>query len=132
MYEQGEKMSSTGQWFIVSAVMVTGVFLVISNLFKTYSLVDTSDPARADEDFHFRNINQTFYDIVKGSDCSNMDKNIREYRTFAEREMNNLGYRFFLNYTINNCNTKDVMLALLIASGRMAVSYNVNPDDILK
>lgn len=121
-----------GQWFIVSAVIATGVFLVISNLFKTYYVFDTSVTARANEDFHFRNINQTFFDIVAGSDCSDMDKNIREYRAFAEREMNNLGYRFFLNYTINDCTTKYATLGLLVGSSRMVVSYNVNPDDILK
>jgi len=122
---------SKGQWFIVSAVIATGVFLVISNLFKTYALIDVSDTARGDEDFNFHNINQTFFSVVAGSNCSNMDKNIREYRAFAEREMNNIGYTFFMNYTINDCNAKSVSMGLLIGSSRMIVYHGVNPDDIL-
>jgi hypothetical protein len=118
-----------GQWFLVSAVVVTGVFLVISGLFKTYSLVDTSSAARADEDFHFHNIKQQFSSVVASSSCADMDKNIREYRALAEREMNNFGYLFFMNYTIQDCNSKQVTLGLLIASHRFVIYENVNPSD---
>ncbi len=123
---------SKGQWFIVSAVMVTGVFLVISGLFKSYSLIDVSSTARPNEDFYFYNIKDQFNSVVQGSDCASMDKNLREYQAFAEREVNNLGYRFFMSYTINDCAAKSVSLGLLIGSNNLVVYENVNPDDILK
>ena len=121
------KGHSKGQWFLVSAVMVSGVFLSISGLFKTYALVDTSETARTNEDFYFNIIKQQFNAVVAGSDCSNMDRNIRGFRAFAEREMNNIGYRFYLTYTISSCASKAVDLGLLVASNRLVVYENVNP-----
>lgn len=119
-----------GQWFIVSAVMATGVFLVISMLFRSYTVIDTSESARVSEDYYFNNVKEQFGAVVTASDCTNMDTNLREYRAFAEREINSLGYRLFLNYTINDCATQQVTMGLLVASNRFLIYEGVNPADL--
>src|SRR3989344_4312597 len=107
---------SKGQFFLVSAIMITGVFLVISMLFRNYGIVDNSETARVNEDVYFHNIKQQFSSVVAQSSCPDMDRNLRDYREFVQRETNAVGYRLFLNYTINNCAAKQVDLQLIVAS----------------
>jgi hypothetical protein len=121
---------SKGQWFLVSAVMATGVFLVISMLFRSYSAVDTSESARVTEDYYFNNVKQQFSNAVAASTCADMDANLREYRAFAQRELNSLGYRLYLDYTINDCAIPDVSVGLLVASSRFMVYENVDPASL--
>ena len=120
-----------GQWFLISAVVATSAFLAISFLFKGYFVSDATDTAKMNEDYYFHNIRQQFNNVIAQSDCTRMDRNAREFRVFAEREIGNLGYLLFLNFSISDCSTKSYTLGLLIASERMIVCQNVNADDIL-
>lgn len=119
-----------GQWFLISAVVATSAFLAISLLFKGYFVSDATDTAKMNEDYYFHDIRQQFNNVIAQSDCTNMDRNAREFRVFAEREIGNLGYLLFLNFSID-CNAKSYTLGLLIASERMIVCQNVNANDIL-
>lgn len=75
-----------GQWFLISAVIVTGVFLTISFLLKSYYYTDTSKIAVTDEDYYFRNI---VYELNKTILSS---YNLDEFISFAEKSMAEKGY----------------------------------------
>ena len=51
-FQSGKRTSSKGQWFFISAVIASGIFLSISVIFKDYFAVDSS-AALSDEDFYF-------------------------------------------------------------------------------
>ena len=116
---------------MISAVVATSAFLAISFLFKGYFVSDATDVAKMNEDYYFQNIRQQFSNVIAQSDCTDMDRNAREFRVFAEREIGNLGYLLFLNFSIDSCSTKSYTLGLLLASERMVVCQNVDANDIL-
>lgn len=123
---------SKGQWFIISAIIVSGAFLAISGLFKGYYDIDTSVIGRYNEDYYFKNIKTQFNVVVQDSDCTDMQENLDEFVYFSEQSMQERGYFLFVNYTINNCLTKDVSLGMLLASERAVIYENVNPEDIIE
>jgi hypothetical protein len=113
-----------GQWFLISAVVATGVFLAISTLFKSYLVIDTAGVARTNEDFYFHNIDDQFNALAARTNCD--DRVMREFRAFVEREMGNLGYLVYMNYP-PDCST----LSLLLASEKVTVCQNIDPTAIL-
>jgi hypothetical protein len=119
-----------GQWFLISAVIVTGVFLAMSTLFKTYSLVDPSLSARNNEDFYFNNVKDKFYDVVARSDCTNMDTNLRDFKTFTAREVGTMGYLLLMNYTAD-CTTKKGDVSIMLASNDFILCKNYNISNAL-
>lgn len=119
-----------GQWFLISAVVATSVFLAISFMFKSYFIADSTTVAKMNEDYYFNDIRQQFQNVVMNSNCANTDENAREFRALTEKEMGNLGYLLFLNYSID-CNAKEYTLGLLLASENAIFCQNVNATDIL-
>jgi len=122
-------MTMKGQWFLISAVVASGVFLALSALFKSYFVVDPAFTARHNEDFYFNNVREQFNNVISASDCTSMDRNLREFRAFTQRELGNMGYFLFMNYTFD-CNAKTSKLGLLVASPNMLICQNINVKDI--
>jgi hypothetical protein len=125
--------SSKGQWFIISAVMATGVFLAISGLFKTYNMIDTSENARMSEDYYFSNVREQFNSVVAQTPCTSdntvLSRNLREFKAFSEKSMAEMGYLLYLNYSLTGCTVSGN--GILLASSRMAICQNVRVADVL-
>jgi len=124
---------SKGQWFIISAVVVSGAFLAISFLFRSYYDTDTSSVTRYDEDFHFQNIKEQFDNTIKLSNCANLEKNLKEFVYFAEQRMQENGYLLVINYTIVGCEADvgNVRRGILLASENAVLYDNINPADVI-
>ena len=115
--------TSKGQWFIISAVIASGIFLGISMMLKDYSSVDTSAPTRMNGDFYFYNIRDQINAIVSTAvtddspTCINLTSRLDEFRTTAERALAAKGLLFYMDYTIATCDaTNDVKFNYIIAS----------------
>lgn len=115
-----------GQWFILSAVAATVVFLAISILFKTYFVIDPANVAQANEEFYFNNIKEQFNNILENSDCDNMNNNLDEFKVFAEKEIGSLGYLLHIEWKNLNCNAGKADLGLLISSPRTTLCQNLD------
>lgn len=122
---------SKGQWFMVSAVMVSAAFLVISSFLTSYSSMDSSKTATYNEDYYYNNVKEQFMKVVEQSDCGNLTSNLNEFKYFAEKSMGELGYLLFINYTVEPCPSKNVKLGMLLGSEKMVLYENVNPNDII-
>ena len=120
-----------GQWFLISAVIASSAFLTISFLFRSYFAADSTEVARINEDFYFHDIKQQFDILANEQDCANYDSNFREFRAFAEREMGNLGYLLYMNFTIDDCSQKKYRWGMLLASERMVICHNVTVAGVL-
>ncbi len=120
-----------GQWFIISAVVASGVFLAMSVLFRDYFLVDSSTVASINEDFYFKNVEQQLALLASMDDgCANpsqYEQNYLEFKEFAERKIARLGYFLFINKT-SVCPGE---FSLLLASDRAVIHKNVDPETIL-
>ncbi len=122
-----------GQWFLVSAVVISGAFLLISILFKGYLVLDQSAVARMNEDFYFHNIEEQLNGIVNTygyADCSNLNEKLDEFAFFSKERMAEKGYYLYVSKNIN-CAQQTSSFDILLASDRMVIYENVNPEDIL-
>lgn len=113
-----------GQWFLISAVVATGIFLAIAGVFKTYTDIDTSKPSIFNEDYYFQDVKQGLSNTIKLSDCSNYDTNIKEYIAFSKREMAKLGYILNITY-ISNC--PPIIKSISLLSEKMKIWEGEKP-----
>lgn len=115
---------SKGQWFLISAVIATGVFLAISVLFRGYSIPSGGEMASLSGDFYFENIRDQLNEL----DCNDVDynKNFDEFKYFTQNEMTGMGYFLYLEKT--GC---PATYHILLASENAMFYQNVDPDDIL-
>ena len=117
-----------GQWFIISAVVASSIFLGISMLLKDYFVVDSSIPATINNDYYFYNINSGLDSIVANTptspgDCLNLTTRLDEFRTLTEQEMSARGVLLSLEYAVIQCGPNKVNFDILIASNREVI-YN--------
>ena len=124
-----------GQWFLISTVIASVAFLSISFLFKDYFIVDTSATAMAYEDFYFWDIKNGLNEMVSihGFDqptCEDLGYRLDEFSYLVGSNMNEIGYYFFANKTVD-CPGRVVNFGILLASDRMVIYENVNPDDLI-
>lgn len=117
-----------GQWFFISAVIASGIFLSISVIFKDYFAVDSS-PVLSDEDFYFSNIKDGLVTAIKSDpDCTG--ENLKEFVQFSTERTAQIGY--MLNVTKKNnldC-TKGMenFHLVLLQSPRTQVWYGARPE----
>ena len=117
-----------GQWFIISAVVASSVFLGISMLLKDYFVVDSSVSAAMNNDYYFYNINNELSNIVANtptspSDCLNMTTRLDEFKVLSQQEMAARGILLNLQYVVVQCSPNRVNFNILVASNSEVI-YN--------
>ncbi len=116
---------------MISSVIAASAFLFISGLFKSYFVADPSDIARSSEDFYFHNVRQQIKNAISGDiACSEKERNVREFKAFAQKEIQRLGYLLFLNYTYN-CTRSELNTSILLASERMILCERQDVNAVL-
>jgi hypothetical protein len=117
-----------GQWFLISAVIASGVFLAISVLFQGYYTSKPYAIAQINEDFYFKTIKEQLGNVVALSTCGvDFDKNYNEFVYLARQSMAGTGYYLFINRTAP-CPPQ---FGILLASERAMFYENVNPEEVL-
>ncbi len=136
MFRLSQSNRKKGQWYLISAVMISGAFLVISVLFKNYYIVDSSSSAMLNEDYFFWNIQKGFNDTIDNAgydqpSCINLNRRLDEYIAFSEKQMAEKGYYLFMNKSIS-CSDEEVEHGILLTSSVVMLYYNVVPDEIIR
>ena len=123
--------SSKGQWFIISAVMISGVFLAISSMMRISFDVDASDVGRRNEYFYFNNMLEQQASIEAKCTPGEGDfaRDMKEFEHFSRLFAESRGYFFFMNYTIDGCDARS--LGLMIASEKGMFYQNVDPNELI-
>ena len=116
-----------GQWFIISAVIISGVFVVISSMLRVSFSIDASDVGRRNEYFYFGNILEQIGNVE--AECGDIERNMMEFEHFSRLFAESRGYFFFMNYTISGCDVSDV--GLMIASEKGMFYQNVDPNELI-
>lgn len=101
---------SKGQWFILSAVFVSGIFLTISTLLSSTIPVDSSRIVQKNEDYFFNSIEMKIKDI----NCSHDDWQ-RELEGFiynTRSYLNEYGYLLEFNYEVEGSCMSDYNLSV--------------------
>lgn len=117
-----------GQWFIISAVVASSIFLGLSFLLKDYFVLDSSDAGKINNDFFFYNINNQLDSIVQNTvtiagNCVNLTTALDEFKTIAERDLAAKGLFLRIDYTIVQCNPNIVKFDFIVATDEEII-YN--------
>jgi len=117
-----------GQWFIISAVIASSIFLGISFLLKDYFIVNSAVTARSNNDFYLNSIEEQLNNIVRNTvtnrtNCINLTANLDEFRTMAERNLASKGVFAKIEYAIVQCAPNIVRFNFIVASEDQVV-YN--------
>ena len=80
-----------GQWFIISAVVASSIFLGMSLLLKDYFDVNSAETARTNNAFYFNSIQEQLDNVVRNtptkSGCINLTTNLAELKWVVEKEL---------------------------------------------
>lgn len=115
-----------GQWFILSAVVASFVFLTLSTFFRGYYIIDTSSIPLCDEDFIMWNIvselNKTItqYATSDGELAEYLDKLIN----LAEENYRSLGYYVDINIT-SPVHLSGTSFKILIKTHQMIIEKDI-------
>ncbi len=117
-----------GQWFIISAVVASSVFLGISLLLRDYFVIDSSASATINNDHYFYNINRELDNVVANTptspgNCINLTTNLDGFRTLTQQGMAARGILLSLEYVIVQCSPNRVNFDILMASNDEVI-YN--------
>ncbi|MEM5792802.1 MAG: hypothetical protein QXY45_00370 [Candidatus Aenigmatarchaeota archaeon] len=94
------KLSNKAQFFILTAVMIVGVFFTMSKYINQYSFIDTSKAAEGAEIFMFENIVEKANKTVQISNTDTIDDNLKIYSSFVKNITSERGYILVFDYSI--------------------------------
>ena len=128
-----------GQWFIISAVVASSVFLGISMLLRDYFIIDSSTSATINTEHYFYNVNRELDNIVSHTpaspvNCINLTTNLDAFKALTQQELAARGILFSLEYAIVQCSPNIVNFDLLMASNNEVIynfSTRKNASDII-
>ncbi len=105
--------SRKAQFFILTTVVIVGVFYTLSKYINPYAFVSTSEPIIGGEESFFDNVKDKAIKTVSISsrDDINLKTNLETYKKFVINMSSEKGYDLTFNYTIRTNNvTFDMVL----------------------
>ncbi len=113
--------SKKAQFFILTTVVIVGVFYSLSKSIDPYTFVDTSDAAYGEEILFFDNVRDKSIKTVRISNPGELLSNLEEYKNFIEEVASNRGYNLVFYYT----NTTDsVKINMVLTSQKYSLRAN--------
>jgi hypothetical protein len=114
------------QFFILTTVVIVGVFYTLSKYINPYAFIDTSKAASGGETFFFDNVKEKAIKTVEISlpDNGNLTVNLQKYKNFVEKMASDKGYNLNFNYNVSN--TVDIYMVM--TSERMTLKTNFTID----
>ncbi len=101
MYHMHNLSSKKAQFFILTAVIIVGVFFTLSKYISQHSFIDTSEAVSGAEVFMFENIVDKANKTVQISNVTNIQTRLSTYSDFVEEIAADRGYRLAFNYTVD-------------------------------
>ncbi len=91
-------LSKKAQFFVLTSVMIVGVFFTLSKYINQYSFVDTSKAVEGAEVFMFDNIKDKAIKTVQISNVTNVESRLTEYKNFVEKMVADRGYTIYFEF----------------------------------
>ncbi len=113
--------SRKAQFFILTTVVIVGVFYSLSKSINPYSFIDTSRAAYGGEILFFDNVRDKAVKTVRISDSSNFLNNLQTYKNYIEGLAVKKGYNLEFYYA--NA-TDDVEINMILTSQKYTLRSN--------
>ncbi len=108
--------SKKAQFFILTAVVIVGVFFTLSKYITPYAFVDTSRAVDAGEIFFFDNVKEKAIktvEIINSTDDTELNNTLQEYKTLVQEVAADKGFNLVFDYRIN---TETVNVTMILTS----------------
>lgn len=119
--------SSSGkkaQFFVLTTVVIVGVFYTLSQYINPYAFVDTSRAAEGGESFFFDNVKDKAIKTVEISNSSELESNLRNYKNFVEKMASEKGYNLVFYY-FNDSSTVYINMVLMSQKQTLKANFTV-------
>lgn len=115
--------SKKAQFFILTTVVIVGVFYTLSKYINPYAFVDTSQAVIEGEEPFFDNVKEKAIKTVNISarDTTTLKNNLGTYRDFVEKMASDKGYDLSFNYTVEATN---VNIMMVLVSQKVTLKAN--------
>jgi len=110
--------SKKAQFFILTTVVIVGVFYTLSKYINPYAFIDTSKAASGSETFFFDNVKEKAIETVNIGYPDELPSNLNQYKNFVEKMASDKGYS--LNFDFENTTTT-VDFHMVLTSERMTL-----------
>lgn len=94
--------SNKAQFFILTTVVIIGMFYALSRYINPFSFIDTSKAIRGSEVFFFDNIKEKTIKTINESSPNNLANNLQSYKSFAQDVAREKGYILSYEYDIGS------------------------------
>lgn len=112
------------QFFILTTVVIVGVFYTLSKYINPYSFVDTSKAAMGGETFFFDNVKEKAIKTVEVSAPSELESNLLKFDSLVEKTASDNGYNLVFNYTVKESEV-DMSMVLMSQRQTLKASFTV-------
>lgn len=116
--------SRKAQFFILTTVVIVGVFYTLSKYINPYAFVDTSKAVVGGEAFFFDNVKEKAIKTVEISAPTELNDNLLEYANFVKGMASEKGYNLVFNYTVET-NTVDINMVLMSQKYTLKANFTV-------
>jgi len=117
--------SKKAQFFILTTVVIVGVFYTLSKYINPYAFIDTSKAVSGSETFLFDNVKEKAIKTVQVSNETELESNLNQYKIFIERMASDKGYSLNFDYEVLE-NT--VEFNMVLTSERMTLKAGFTED----
>ncbi len=118
-------LGNKAQFFILTTVVIVGVFYTLSKYINPYSFIDTSKAVEQGDYFLFDNIHGKAVKTIELSDSDNLNDNLAAYKNFVENMAAENGYILDFNYTIA---TDKVIIDMFLISEKLTSKSSFTVD----
>jgi len=112
------------QFFILTTVVIVGVFYTLSKYINPYAFIDTSRAASGSETFFFDNVKEKAIKTVEISNETELESNLNQYKNFVEEMASEKGYNLNFKYNIISTGPSIVDFNMILISERMTLKSN--------
>jgi hypothetical protein len=104
--------SRKAQFFILTTVVIVGVFYTLSKYINPYAFVSTSEPVVGGEESFFDNVKEKAIKTVTISSTNTtiLRDNLENYKIFVMNMSSEKGYDLTFNYTVGKTNVNISMV----------------------
>ena len=117
--------SKKAQFFILTTVVIVGVFYTLSKYINPYAFIDTSQAASGSETFFFDNVKEKAIKTVRISNETQLESNLNQYKNFVEKMASDKGYSLSFDYEIL---ATTVDFHMILTSERMTLKADFTED----
>ncbi len=106
------------QFFILTSVVIIGIFYGLSRYVNPYSFVDTSTAGQGSEIFFFENVRDKTIKTVEISSPLQLSDNVNTFRNYVQTLAIDKGYILVYNYNLSATNLN---VSMVLTSNKMVL-----------